>query len=182
MAFRVATDDVFGRGVGDVGPHSSFDTQIIVNKTGRLGDEETRRHAVSVSQSPSLQVSKSAFVGLRYASPIRFDRIKVFLARQTEEGGNWAETPRVFILKNPVDTNRTPPENDPGNWLELPSHHFAGDLFTAKPTAAPGAVVEFPLTGSPEEERTGYGWAIGGVKGNGSLAGAKMERPRRVRR
>jgi hypothetical protein len=240
LAFQVATDDVFGRGVGREKPFSSFDTAIkglgignwgleksgegqgardeaaknrltpastprdklvdsgqwgvgsekkkvdsgqwMVNsaKPQAVSNESTSHQPLTTTHSsnpqspipnPTLPTThyplSTAFVGLRYDRPIRFDRVKIFLARQEKTGGNWAETPRVFILKNPVDTDQTPPENDPGNWRELAAQSFYGDAYKANCEPSPGMVIEIPLTGSSSSDRTGYGWAIGGVKGNG---------------
>ena len=127
QAFRAVTDGKYGRGENNAGPRSSFDTRT----NGR---------------------SNTDFVGLLYDHRIRFDRIKVFLGRQMGDGGNWAETPRVFILKHPVDTGSVPPEDDPADWRELPSQHFYGASFKAEADANPGAVIEFPLTGSSVED------------------------------
>ena len=75
--------------------------------------------------------------------------------------------PRIFILKNPVDTGSTPPEDDPANWRELPLGRLSyGDPFHAAADVNPGTAVEWALT-TAAEDRTGYGWAVGGVKGNG---------------
>jgi len=147
LAFEVVTDDLYGRGEKNEGPKSSFNTQILA--TGH-------------------QPLATSFVGLLYGNKkTRFDRIKVFLARQTTEGGSWAEPPKLFILKKPVDTNQTRPEDDPDNWQELPYQPLYG-AFNPKASPGPGAVIEIALTGSSTEDRTGYGWALGGVPGNGS--------------
>ena len=143
-AFRVVTDGQFGRGENGSPARSSFDTYD--------------------SKSSS---SQTDFVGLTYDACMRFDRIKVFLGRQSEDGGIWREMPRIFILKAPVDTGGTPPENDPVHWRELSLHSLYGISFDAKPGVNPGEVIELLLTGIPELERIGYGWALGGVAGNG---------------
>jgi hypothetical protein len=126
----------------------------------------------SLISNPSLSTPHSplptAFVGLRYDHAIRFDRIKVFLGRQSDDGGCWAKPPRVFILKKPVDTNSTPPENDPANWREAPWKPLVGSAFQPEPCGNPGTVLEIALTALSEEDSTGYGWAVGGVPGNGS--------------
>ena len=144
-AFRVTTDGVFGRGENNEGPRSSFDTQT---------DDR----------------SKTAFVGLLYGRRVRIDRIKVFLGRQFDDGGGWREIPRVFILKNPVDPGDTPPETDPANWRELPPLGESYGRFDAKTGVNPGEVFEFTLLDRPESDVTGYGWAVGGVMGNGEKA------------
>jgi hypothetical protein len=189
LAFRVVTDGFFGRGLGGEEPRSSFDTQLVASGGWPVDSEKKKvdngqeavdsekpqaasnqKSEIRNHKSPNLPVFKSpqsAFVGLRYSQPTRFDRIKIYLARQTEIGGSWVEMPRMFILKNPVDTNQTPPEDDPANWRELPRQLFCGD-FGSPATPAPGAVIELMLTSVPAKERTGYGWAIGGVRGSGT--------------
>ncbi len=142
-AFQMATDGVFGRGANGEGPCSSFDT---LNTDG----------------------TKTDFVGLTYSRRVRIDRVKVFLGHQSADGGGWREMPRMFILKNPVDTGGTPPENDPDNWRELSLHRSFGPTFNEKHDANPGKTIELLLNGNSEADRIGYGWAIGGAKGNGA--------------
>ena len=172
-AFLVATDDKFGRGEKNEGPRSSFDTSAkrlgirdggLEGVGGRLSETANQKSSLSNIHHPL----STSFVGLRYDRPQQFDRIKVFLGRQTGDGGSWAEMPRVFILKNPVDTDRTPPEQDTANWTELPMRPLFGAAFTPTPDKNPGEVIELPLTGFSAEDRTGYGWAIGGVQGDGA--------------
>ena len=115
------------------------------------------------------KTSATDFVGLRYDQSVQFDRIEVSLGRQTREGGNWSAVPSIFILKNPVDTGNIPPESDPTNWREIPLQAVSNTAFTAKPAAGPGEVLGISLAGLSPEKRTGYGWAVGGVPGNGSL-------------
>jgi hypothetical protein len=141
QAFQVATDGIFGRGEDGQGPRSSFDTL-----TGGG--------------------AKSDFVGLLYDRPVRFDRIKVFLGRQSDDGGSWQQLPRLFSLTSRIDPGSTPPEDDPANWRAIPLCLSYGASFSAKANANPGEVLEFVLT-IPAEDRIGYGWAVGGVKGNG---------------
>jgi hypothetical protein len=112
------------------------------------------------------------FVGLQYAGQYRFDRLTVELGRQFGDGGDWEATPRVFILKNPVDTNTAPPEGDPANWVELTGvSETTGHAFSSLVTPGPGGTVSFDLSGVPAALRTGYGWAIGGVDGNQNANG-----------
>ncbi len=176
-AFLVATDSFFGRGEKKEGPRSSFDTAAKGLGIRDWGLEEAgeKNRKTAKSQIPNQQISNpqsfipspTSFVGLRYGQLVRMDRIKVFLGRQMGDGGNWAAMPRVFILKNPVDTDRTPPEQDTANWIELPMRPLFGTQFTPAPDKNPGEVIEIPLTGFSIEERTGYGWALGGVAGDG---------------
>ena len=160
LAFDVATDGIYGRGEKNEERKSSFDAYQGSGFRGQGSEKLATSH----------QPLATSFVGLLYSNKkTRFDRIKVFLARQTAEGGSWAEPPRLFILKKPVDTNQTRPEDDPDNWQELPYQPLYG-AFSPKVSPGPGAVIELALTGSSAEDRTGYGWALGGVPGNGSQA------------
>ena len=158
QAFRVVTDGIFGRGETGAGPRSSFDTLL---STAEMAIKTT-----TPASTHKADQSKTNFVGLLYGCRMRFDRIKVFLGRQMGDGGNWSEMPRIFILQTPVDTGSTSPESDSINWRELPLRRGYGIPFDPNPDANPGAVIEIPLTGFPSG-RVGYGWAIGGVAGNG---------------
>jgi hypothetical protein len=198
LAFRVVTDDIFGRGVNGEKPRSSFDTELVASGQRLVASENKKADGglwtvgsasrpSSNPQSPVLNPSPptthhplftklatdhwplaTSFVGLRYDHAVCFDRIKVFLGRQEKEGGDWVTMPRIFILKNPVDTDATPPENDPKNWREVLQEPLYGHGGTRSPTPGPGAVFEFALTKLSKNDRTGYGWAVGGVRANGS--------------
>lgn len=117
------------------------------------------------------------FVGLLYSSTNRFDTITVELGNQFFDGGDWDYMPRIFILKNPMDTNQTRPETDPTNWrevtgaVETTGHVFSYD--TIGPNVAGGTLI-FDLSAIPEYERTGYGWAVGGVDGNAEPGGVRQ--------
>ncbi len=165
LAFRMATDGVFGRGEKNQSPRSSFDTFKGPENSGQTNQKSS---ATSSSLSTIHYPLSTSFVGLLYNRPMRFDRIKVFLGRQMGDGGNWASMPRVFILKKPVDTDLVAPESNPENWRELCLDQlFCGASFDVKYDANPGAVLECLLTGFSEEQRTGYGWALGGAPGDG---------------
>jgi hypothetical protein len=111
------------------------------------------------------------FVGLVYPALYRFDRLTVELGLQFGDGGDWETTPRVFILKNPVDTNTASPETDP-NWVELVGvSETTGHAFSSLVTPGPGGTVSFDLSSVAPALRTGYGWAIGGVDGNQNANG-----------
>jgi hypothetical protein len=106
------------------------------------------------------------FVGLQYNSLVEFESITIDIGHQFEDGGNWEETPKVYILKNPVDTNQDAPEDDATNWVEVAASETSGQVFD--PIVAfgeDGPTLTFSLTGSADE-RTGWGWAVGGVDGN----------------
>jgi hypothetical protein len=112
------------------------------------------------------------FVGLQYSSRYRFDTLTVELANQFGDGGDWETTPRIFILKNPVDTNTTRPETDPTNWAEITgATETTGHLFSPTVTPGPGGTVRFDLSSIPADQRTGFGWAVGGVDGNANAMG-----------
>jgi hypothetical protein len=112
------------------------------------------------------------FVGLQYSSRYRFDSLTVELANQFGDGGDWETTPRIFILRNPVDTDTTRPESDPTNWTEIiGASETTGHVFNPTVTPGPGGTVRFDLSSIPADQRTGFGWAIGGVDGNANAAG-----------
>lgn len=112
------------------------------------------------------------FVGLGYAEPRVFDAVVMDLGWQFGDGGDWSEPPRLFIQKTQVDTNQNPPENDASNWMEVPAVLMSGNIFDgqiavpANITPLPNATVAFDLSDLPAAQRTGFGWAIGGVPGN----------------
>ena len=112
------------------------------------------------------------FVGLQYSSQYRFDTLTAELALQFADGGDWETTPRIFVLKNPVDTNTSRPESDPTNWREITgATETTGHVFSPLVTPGPGGTVRFDLSSIPAADRTGWGWAIGGVDGNANAAG-----------
>ncbi|HWQ90239.1 MAG TPA: LamG-like jellyroll fold domain-containing protein, partial [Clostridia bacterium] len=111
------------------------------------------------------------FVGLRYTEQMAFSLIKIDLGRQFGDGGSWAEYPRVYILKEPVDTDRSLPDQDP-RWVEaVGAVLISGSRFDPVNDAADGEVppnspITFDLSSVPLAQRTGYGWAVGGVQGD----------------
>jgi hypothetical protein len=107
------------------------------------------------------------FVGLQYGSAYQFNSLKVELGRQYAFGGDWQSTPKIYILRNPVDTGSTRPETDPSNWLEVTGAiETTGHAFNPLGTNGPGGTINFDLSSIPAAQRTGWGWAIGGVDGN----------------
>lgn len=112
------------------------------------------------------------FSGMLYGANQLFSAIKVDLGRQFGDGGNYAQTPKVFLLKNNVDTDRARPETDI-NWVEVPAHLVSASKFdpAADPTGevSPSTPIVFSLNHLPAGQRTGYGWAVGGVQGDGSI-------------
>jgi hypothetical protein len=112
------------------------------------------------------------FVGLQYGSAYRFDTLKVELGRQFGIGGDWQSTPKIYILKNPVDTATSRPETDPTNWLEVTGAiETTGHAFNPIALNGAGGTINFSLSSIPANQRTGWGWAIGGVDGNQDAGG-----------
>lgn len=112
------------------------------------------------------------FVGLQYGAKYTFDTLTVELGNQFGDGGDWERTPRIFILKNPVDTASTRPEEDPTNWAEITgATETTGHVFDPIVVPGAGGTISFDLSSIPVAERTGWGWAIGGVDGNQNDAG-----------
>ncbi len=110
------------------------------------------------------------FVGARYADRKTFNLIKVDLSHQFNDGGSWSELPRIFILKEPVNTDNTLPESDP-RWVEIPAALISQSRFDSAVDAPgdsvpPNTPIAFDLSGVPPALRTGYGWAVGGVQGD----------------
>src|SRR5690606_16466525 len=95
------------------------------------------------------------------------------LGHQFGDGGDWDEKPKVYILKNPIDTDTSAPESDPANWLELDAPEITGHVFSplSQPFGTPGETLTFDLSGFSTEQRTGWGIAVGGVDGNANAAG-----------
>ena len=111
----------------------------------------------------------SEFVGLIYGHNQDFEVVRVDLGNQFGDGGSWAVQPKVYILKNIVDTNQTRPETDPADWAEVPAKLISGSQFkaTMDPTPSPETPIVFDLSALTSAQRNGYGWAVGGVKGSG---------------
>ena len=113
----------------------------------------------------------SDFVGLLYPFSEDFHSIKVILGNQYSDGGDWASQPKVYILKHPIDSNQTAPETDPADWLEVPAKLVSPNQFQSTiDTSAPATPIVFDLSNVPDSDRTGYGWAVGGVPGNGGAS------------
>jgi hypothetical protein len=111
--------------------------------------------------------TQTDFVGLQYNAIYRFDSLTVELGNQFADGGDWEATPRIFILKNPVDTNDARPETDPTNWLEVTGAvETTGHAFNPLVSPGAGGTIKFDLSAIPAALRSGYGWAVGGVDGN----------------
>jgi hypothetical protein len=120
-------------------------------------------------------IGLSDFVGLTYAEPQVFSALKVDLGYQFVDGGDWGSLPRVYVLTHPLDTNQRAPENDPANWTAVTPSLISGNTFGSSPdaptgTPPPNSPLVFDLSALPYSQRTGYGWAVGGVPGNGPTA------------
>src|ERR1019366_244619 len=82
----------------------------------------------------------------------------------------------VYILKNPIDTNQKWPETDPLDWVAVPASDVSGNIFDVnidQPVDSSPLInspIVFDLSHLPLAERTGWGWAVGGVPGNGPIA------------
>ena len=144
---------------------------ILTNRgsTTQLGNANTANSGIDTNSSSAT----SDFVGLTYNSEQKFDFLSVDLGRQFDDGGSWASRPKVYVLQNNVDTNNTPPESDPGNWTEVVSADLVSQVgFGATTPNETDNTLVFDLRRAAADRRTGYGWAVGGVAGNGGLGGA----------
>jgi hypothetical protein len=118
----------------------------------------------------------SDFVGLGYPQPQVFGVVKVDLGYQFVDGGDWSSQPSVFILKNLIDTDQKWPETDPLDWVTVPASLVSGNIFDLNVDQPVGtsplvnSPIVFDLSHLPLAERTGWGWAVGGVPGNGPVA------------
>ena len=112
----------------------------------------------------------SEFVGLIYDHNQDFEVVRVDLGNQFGDGGSWAVQPKVYILKNPADSNQTRPETDPTDWAEVPATLISGSQFhaTIDPGQSPESPIVFDLSALSAAQRNGFGWAVGGVKGSGA--------------
>lgn len=111
----------------------------------------------------------SDFVGLTFDQPQVFGVMKVDLGRQFNDGGDWSEQPKLYLLKDPVDSNSSFPESNP-HWVEVTNATLvSGNIFSWQ-VDGPGTPVNTPIAFDvshlPLSQRTGYGWAVGGVPGN----------------
>ena len=106
------------------------------------------------------------FVGLGYASPATFDVVTVELGNQFVDGGDWETVPSVYILKNPVMRTRSRYDlNGVQTGSKYLPHSPPAIVFDPLVTQGPGGTVSFAVGGSVAD-RTGWGWAVGGVDGN----------------
>jgi hypothetical protein len=146
---------------------------------GRLDSLEVATNGV-VTQQSGAQVFETffgppiatSFVGLTYPQEQVFKLVKVDLGATFVDGGDWAQQPQLYILKNNVDTDMTEPQTDPTDWLPVAARLITGNVFQPETDVPAGGVtpnspVTFDLTGLSLADRAGFGWAVGGVPGNG---------------
>ncbi len=111
------------------------------------------------------------FAGLIYTNLQRFQVVKMDLGLQNQYGGSFAVTPKLYLLKNNVDTDIAGPETDSTNWVEVSAAQLVSpNLFDAivDPNPSPASPIVFDLSALPDTARSAYGWAIGGVSGDNS--------------
>jgi hypothetical protein len=112
------------------------------------------------------------FVGLQYATSQDFQNIKVDLGQQFGDGGTWRTVPKVYILTTPIDTASIRPEVASNYWVQVPATLASASTFPGAgvdPNPSPNTPILFDLSALPANQRTGYGWAVGGVKGAGAV-------------
>ena len=135
--------------------------------------------------APETEFGQTDFAGLIYsgaaAQVIRFNTVTMTLGHQFGDGGSFSATPSLFLLVNNVDPNTADPESDP-NYIRVagatlvspaaPAYdepaepEVVNDMTPPPPTQSP---IIFDLTALADAERVGYGWAIGGVSGDGGV-------------
>src|SRR5262249_38301629 len=113
------------------------------------------------------------FAGLIYNQPQVFGVVKVDLGNQFGDGGDWASTPNIYILKQPIDPNQSRPESTPSvngapAWVQVPGTIISGNVYQWEIDGPTGSLevngpTTFDLSHLPAAMRTGYGWAVGGV-------------------
>ena len=108
-------------------------------------------------------------MGLIYDHNQDFDVVRVDLGNQFSDGGSWAVQPKVYILKNPVDSNQTRPETDPADWADVPAKFISGSQFHERwvPRRRPRRLLCRPLRANCRPAKRLW-LAVGGVKGGGA--------------
>ncbi|HWF19866.1 MAG TPA: LamG-like jellyroll fold domain-containing protein [Verrucomicrobiae bacterium] len=114
------------------------------------------------------------FGGMIYQSPVDIQAIKVDLGQQFSDGGDWGSQPHVYILKNPKDTDSTQPQVDTNDWVQVPAVLISGSspflISGTLPNPSPNTPYVYDLSGLTPAQRSGYGWAVGGVQASGAHA------------
>jgi hypothetical protein len=127
------------------------------------------------------------FAGLIYSNPsnpallpLVFDTVRMDLGRQYNDGGSFNTVPRLFILKTNTDPGKTRPETVGSGYAEVIGAPLTSpnpptfDEAVANPGGVDGLATDqtpiiFDLASLPIAVRTGYGFAIGGVSGDGGV-------------
>lgn len=117
------------------------------------------------------------FAGLIYPAQHTFQQVVVNIGSMYGNGGYFSATPKVYVLKNNVDTNQSDPALDPTNWTEITgtlvgSHPFAvQQSFSGWPVefAVNVTPLTFDLSSIADATKTGYGIAVGGVPGSADV-------------
>jgi hypothetical protein len=134
--------------------------------TNGIVDHGGAGHADGYDTFQGDNVGETDFVGLQYNTQVKFDKITIELGNQFGDGGDWEAVPKVYILKNPVDTDMTRPELDPTNWTEVPATEVGGHVFDPAVVPGAGGTIVLDLSSASVAARTGWGFAVGGVDGN----------------
>lgn len=128
--------------------------------------------------------SGTDFAGLIYSGPgkgaVLFDSIGMRLGRQYNDGGSFNTIPKLYLLTTNADPDRTHPEAVGSGYVQIVGASLTSPVspnFDEPPENPSGtdgnptddSPIIFDLTGLPAVLRTGYGWAIGGVSGDGGV-------------
>jgi hypothetical protein len=110
------------------------------------------------------------FAGLIYPDVQTFAVIKVDLGEQNEFGGSFTEQPKLYLLKSNFDSDIAGPETDPAHWQEVAAPLASPNVFDGNvdPNPSPASPIVFDLSSLSSGQRAGYGWAVGGVRGDNS--------------
>lgn len=126
------------------------------------------------------------FLGLIYSNdsnpaqpPVIFDTVRLDLGRQFNDGGSFSAVPNLYILTTNTDPDKTKPETG-GGWVQVTGATLVSpatptfDEPAENPSGTPGVAPDdtpiiFDLTALTTVQRTGYGFAIGGVSGDGAV-------------
>jgi hypothetical protein len=152
-------------------------------------DGDLRAHAAegfdTFAAAPETLLDQTDFAGLIYtgpaAQPIRFDTVTMTLGHQFGDGGSFSARPNLYLLVNNVDPNTADPESNV-NYIHVsgatlvspavPGFDEPAAFETVNDMTPPGpdqSPIIFNLVGLPDDQRVGYGWAIGGVPGDGPV-------------
>lgn len=127
------------------------------------------------------------FAGLIYSHPavpatlpFVFDTVRMDLGRQYNDGGSFNTVPKLYLLTTNTDPDRTRPENPGSGYVQVLGAVLTSpaavvfDEGVENPGGLDGLATDntpiiFDLTSLPVGLRTGYGFAIGGVSGDGGV-------------